>query len=365
MHAFNWGENIKNNNQKNIVVVRFKNNRKEIFDNHENLFLKKGDIVAVEAVSGHDIGIIDLTDSTAYWYALKKQIDTNSDLPKIYRKARSVDIEKWKNAISKEHKTLLRTKEIIAELSLDMKLGDVEFQGDGSKATFFYTADDRVDFRELIKILAQEFHIRIEMRQIGARQESARIGGIGPCGMELCCIRWKKNFESVTTNSARYQELSLNPSKLAGQCGKLKCCLNYEIDSYIEARKKFPDTSITLKTKQGNAYYQKSDVFKKTLWYSFDPENSVNITALSIERVNEIITMNNNNEIPDTLTQNKLELSDLISSKHNVKISSEEIIDSKDSPTNFKKKNTKKRKKRHNPNRRKQNNNHKKNNKDD
>ena len=329
-HSFNWGENVRTDqNDRNYVVVRFKNGRKNVFVNPENLFLKIGDIVIVEAQTGHDVGIIDMTDQTAYWYALKEGVTRQEEVLQVYRKAKATDIEKWLIAIDREQPTLKRSKEIIEELNLDMKLGDVEFQGDNTKATFYYTADDRVDFRELIKILAQEFKIRVEMRQIGARQEAARIGGIGPCGMELCCIRWKRNFESVTTSAARHQELSLNPSKLAGQCGKLKCCLNFEIDSYIEAKKDFPDISVPLQTNQGTAYYQKSDVFKKILWYSFDPENSVNITPLSIERVSEIIEMNKNDEKPDTLLQNKLELSDLISSKHNVKISEENIVEGK------------------------------------
>ena len=361
-HSFDWGEFLKPDiKRKNYVVVRFKSGRKAVFENNEELFLKKGDVVAVEAATGHDIGVVDITGETAYWQALKQGVKNDTDLPKVYRKARAVDIEKWKDAIAKETEFLKRTKEIIQELGLEMKLGDVEIQGDSSKATFYYTADDRVDFRELIKILASEFKIRIEMRQIGARQESARIGGIGSCGMELCCIRWKKDFESVTTNSARYQELSLNPTKLAGQCGKLKCCLNYEIDAYIEARKGFPDTSITLKTKEGNAYYQKSDVFKKILWYSSDPENSVNITSLTIERVNEIIEMNQRGDMPDSLLQNKIELADLISNRHNVTITSDDIVDSKDDSGIIKKrrrnKNKSNRKKRYSNNNNKQRNN--------
>lgn len=329
-HSFNWGEDIDSYSDARIVVVRFKNGRKDFYQNSEQLFLKISDVVVVEAANGHDVGIVDLTGFTAYWEALKNKKNKDENFLKIYRKAKSVDIEKWFEAVSREETTFKRTKEIIKELSLEMKLIDVEFQGDGTKATFYYTANDRVDFRELIKVLAQEFKIRVEMRQIGARQEAAKVGGIGSCGMELCCIRWKKNFESVTTNAARFQELSLNPSKLAGQCGKLKCCLNYEIDSYIEARKSFPDTSIHLKTKQGTAYYQKSDVFKKVLWYSFDPENSVNITPLTIDRVNEIIEMNSNNIEPDTLLQNKLETADLINSKHKVQIDEKNIVKSKE-----------------------------------
>ncbi len=330
MHTFNWAENISVSPYiKNLVEIRFKNGRKGIFNNFEELFLKKGDVVAVESASGHDIGIVGLQGESVYWQIPKHELPPNGSFLKIYRKAKPIDIDKWNESLIRENQVLKRSKEIIEELNLDMKLGDVEFQGDGSKATFYYTAEDRVDFRELIKILASEFKIRIEMRQIGARQESAKIGGIGTCGRELCCISWKRNFASVTTNAARFQDLSLNPLKLAGQCGKLKCCLNYEIDAYIEARKDFPDISIPLKTKNGKAYYQKSDVFKKILWYSFDPENSLNITPLTIERVEEIIEMNKKNIFPETLTQDNIELADLISSKHNVKLTKKDIEDSK------------------------------------
>ena len=339
MHTFDWAENIKSANLQNLVEIRFKNGRKGIYQNLEELFLRKGDIVAVEAMSGHDIGIVDLIGESVYWQIKKyEQLRNNGQYPKIYRKARPLDIEKWNEALKKEPNVLQRSRDIISEQALKMKLGSIEFQGDGSKATFFYTADERVDFRELIKILASEFKIRIEMRQIGARQESSKIGGIGTCGRELCCISWKKNFTSVSTNAARHQELSLNPTKLAGQCGKLKCCLNYELDCYIEARKNFPNTSIPLKTKEGNAYFQKSDVFKGILWYSGDPENSVNITPLSIKRVEEIIEMNNKKEFPDTLLQDNLQLADLISSKHNITISSEEIAESKKYPKKRQKK---------------------------
>lgn len=358
LHCFSWAKNIKASfSSKNLVEIRFKNNRKNIYDNHEELFLKKGDIVAVEASTGHDIGIVNLVGEEIYWQLKKQEIPEY--FPKIYRKAKQVDIEKWKKSIQREQEVLFRTKEIIDDLNLKMKLGDVEFQGDNSKATFYYTADERVDFRELIKILASEFKIRIEMRQIGARQESSKIGGIGTCGLELCCVKWKRKFDSVTTNSARFQELSLNPSKLAGQCGKLKCCLNYEVNAYIEARKGFPETSIILKTKEGNAYYQKSDVFKKILWYSFDPENSVNITPLTIERVEEIIEINKKGEIPDTLLQNNLELADLISSKHNIQITKEEIDKSKEDASMKKitNKNNKRRNPRKNRNKKRKNQN--------
>lgn len=349
LHCFAWAEDIKASfSLKNLVEIRFKNNRKDVFFNNEELFLKIGDIVAVEAPSGHDIGIVNLLGEEIFWQ-LRKQ-EKPEHYPQIYRKAKPVDIEKWKKAVMREDIVLRRSKEIIDDLNLKMKLGDVEFQGDNSKATFYYTADERVDFRELIKILASEFKVRIEMRQIGARQESSKIGGIGTCGRELCCVKWKRNFDSVTTNSARFQELSLNPSKLAGQCGKLKCCLNYEVKAYIDARKNFPDTSIILKTKDGNAYFQKSDVFKKILWYSFDPENSVNITPLTTDRVEEIIDLNKKGETPDTLLQNNLQLADLISNKHNIQITSEEIQKSQEQPK-FSKTKTKNKKGRR-PNRR-------------
>ncbi len=325
-HSHDWSKNSPNVlTKRNLVEVRFKNGRKGIYENKEDLFLKDSDVVAVEATSGHDIGLVSLQGEIMAWQIKKYGITDKTKLPQIYRKARTSDIEKWQNAISRETEVLKRSKQIIEELSLKMKLGDVEFQGDGSKATFYYISEARVDFRELIKILAVEFKIRIEMRQIGARQESAKIGGLGTCGRELCCISWKREFESVTTNSARHQEMSLNPTKLAGQCCKLKCCLNYELKAYKEARQNFPDTSIILKTKGGDAFFQKSDVFKKMLWYSLDPDNSINITALTVERVEEIIEMNKNNILPETLLQNNLELADRINSKHNVKITSDEI----------------------------------------
>ena len=357
-HSFDWAKDLKTIALKDdLVEVRFKNGRKGIFWNHEDLFLQKGDVVAVETISGHDIGLVDLQGESVYWQIKKyDNIPEDGKFPKIYRKARLLDYEKWNYGLEREANVLKRSKEIVSQLNLKMKLGDVEFQGDSSKATFFYTADERVDFRELIKILASEFKIRVEMRQIGARQESSKIGGIGTCGRELCCISWKKSFESVTTNAARTQELSLNPTKLAGQCGKLKCCLNYEIDAYKEAKRNFPNTSIPLKTKEGKAFFQKSDVFKKLLWYSLDPHNSVNIVPLSSERVAEIIEMNKNKEFPDTLLQNNLKLADLISSKHNIQISEEEIQKNKIED----KKNNRKRKPR--TNYKKNNRNNKKNN---
>jgi cell fate regulator YaaT (PSP1 superfamily) len=218
------------------------------------------------------------------------------DFKKVYRKAKPADIEKWEEAINQEHSTMLQARKISGDLKLEMKIGDVEYQGDNTKAIFYYIAEERVDFRELIKVLAEEFKVRIEMKQIGARQEAGRIGGIGSCGRELCCSSWITNFVSVTTNSARFQELSLNPQKLAGQCGKLKCCLNYEVDCYIDAQKDFPDTTIPLETEQGQAFHQKTDIFRSLMWYSYEKESSVNLTPIPVERVLQIIEMNKRGE---------------------------------------------------------------------
>ncbi len=321
-HVFDWLENVRPPKTRipEIVEVRFKNNRVDFYRNINKLPLQRGDLVAVEASPGHDIGVIVLTGELVYKQLKKLEIPKDAEFKVVYRKARPTDIEKWINAIKREQDVFKRAKEIIADMGLKMKLGDVEFQGDGTKAIFYYTADNRVDFRELIKVYAQEFRIRVEMRQIGARQESGKLGGIGTCGRELCCITWKNTFISVTTNAARFQELSLNPSKLAGQCGKLKCCLNYELDAYLEARRKFPDTSIPLHTKEGTAYFQKSDVFKQILWYSFDPENSVNMTPVPIERVEKIIEMNKKGQMPDSLLVDNKDAVDIISNKHNLNL---------------------------------------------
>ncbi len=293
-------------NSTDIVEVQFKNTRKGFFQNVNKLQLKKGDIVAVEASPGHDIGIVSLTGELVKQQMKKQKMPTAgaySELKKIYRKAKTVDIEKWQDAISEENRMMFRTRVIADSLKLNMKIGDVEFQGDRTKAIFYYIADERVDFRELIKILAEEFRIRVEMRQIGARQEAGRIGGIGPCGRELCCSKWMTNFNTVTTNSARIQELSLNPLKLAGQCGKLKCCLNYELDCYIDAREKFPSMDIRLKTKDGEVFCRKIDIFKKLMWYSTEEHSSMNMVPVPVERVKEIIELNKKGEVVDTLVE--------------------------------------------------------------
>ncbi len=280
-----------------IVEVRFKNTRKGYYKNANNLKLKKGDVVAVEASPGHDIGIVSLTGILVQRQLSKNNIPVEgAEFKKIYRKAKSVDIDKWKESMSKEFTTMINSRNIAADLNLEMKIGDVEYQGDGTKAIFYYIADDRVDFRELIKVLAEKMKVRIEMKQIGARQEAGRIGGIGPCGRELCCSTWITNFVSVTTNAARYQEVSLNPQKLTGQCGKLKCCLNYEVASYLDAQKDFPDISIPLETEQGLVYHQKTDVFKRLMWYSSKKEMPSEIVCLSVDQVKEIIAKNKKGE---------------------------------------------------------------------
>lgn len=303
LETFDWLSSIPETTRKiDLVEVRFKNTRKEFYVNSNSLRLKKGDIVAVESSPGHDIGIVSLTGELVYLQMKKNGISIDGqEFKKIYRKAKSADLEKWYDAVMLEHTTMLKARKIASDLKLDMKIGDVEYQGDRTKAIFYYIADERVDFRELIKILADTFKIRIEMRQIGARQEAGRIGGIGSCGRELCCSTWITNFVSVTTNAARYQEISLNPQKLAGQCSKLKCCLNYELDCYIDAQKDFPSTEIVLETIKGPAYHNKTDIFRRIMWYSFDAENIVNITPVPIDRVKEIIELNKKGEKVETL----------------------------------------------------------------
>jgi len=301
--TFDWLKEISGIAEFNeIVEVQFKNTRKVFFQNPNGLRLEQNDIVAVEASPGHDIGRVSLTGHLVLSKLIQQEINyKEQEFKKIYRKAKQADIDKWKEAIALEDSTMLRSRKIAEELKLDMKIGDVEFQGDKTKAIFYYIADERVDFRELIKVLAEEFKIRIEMRQIGARQEAGRIGGIGSCGRHLCCASWITNFVSVTTNAARYQEVSLNPQKLAGQCSKLKCCLNYELDVYLDAQEDFPDTSLKLETKQGVAIHQKTDVFKRLMWYGMESERGHVITCLPVNQVKEIISMNQRGEIPEKL----------------------------------------------------------------
>jgi cell fate regulator YaaT (PSP1 superfamily) len=285
-----------------IVEVRFKNSRKEYFRNLNNLSLNVGDVIAVEASPGHDIGIISLTGELVRLQLKKRNINFDSDeIRKVYRKARPGDVDKWKEAQGLEVSTMYRARTIALQLGLEMKLSDVEYQGDKSKAIFYYTADARVDFRELIKVLADEFKVRIEMRQIGARQEASRLGGIGACGRELCCSTWLTDFRTVATSAARYQQLSLNPLKLAGQCGKLKCCLNYELDSYLDALKEFPDMEgKKLFTKKGEAFHQKTDIFKRMMWFSYRSEPDVFI-PVKVDHVKEVLELNAKNEQPEDL----------------------------------------------------------------
>lgn len=305
LSVFDWLNDISPiSSISDFVEVRFKNSRKHFYRNVNNFRLKQGDIVAVEASPGHDIGVVSLTGELVLEQMRKLKVsDKGDELKKIYRKAKQNDVDKWVEAMHLETKTMLRSRQISKDLKLNMKIGDVEYQGDKTKAIFYYIADDRVDFRELIKRLAEEFKVRIEMRQIGARQEAGRIGGIGTCGRELCCTTWITNFNSVTTNSARHQELSLNPQKLAGQCSKLKCCLNYELDVYIDAQSGFPDREIALDTGEGIAYHSKTDVFKGIMWYSFDKDQAINLTPVPVERVKEILEMNKKNTKPDSLLE--------------------------------------------------------------
>ncbi len=302
----NWLSDIPKPSSKDffpMVEVRLKNNRKDFFSLPSEGQFEEGDIVAIEASPGHDIGIITLMGDVVRLQMKKKNIDPNSEeIKKVYRKARVADIEKWVTAIEKEDSTLNQTREFASDLHLVMKFNDVEYQGDGTKAVFYYSAEDRVDFRELIKILAERFRIRIEMRQIGVRQEASRVGGIGICGRELCCASWLTSFNSVTTNTARTQQLTLNPQKLAGQCGKLKCCLNYEHQTYLEEYKTFPDSNVMLKTNKGNAIYQKTDIFKRIMWYSYQ-HNPMHLFALSAENVEKLIQKNKKGVIPESLDE--------------------------------------------------------------
>lgn len=298
LDTYDWLNDIPETCQHtDIVEVRFKNTRKGFYRNVNELKLKKGDVVAVEASPGHDIGIVSLVGELVPFQLKRNNIPLEgTEFKKVYRKAKPADIDKWNESMALEFPTMIKSRKIAQDLKLEMKIGDVEYQGDGTKAIFYYIADDRVDFRELIKVLAEQLRVRIEMKQIGARQEAGRIGGIGSCGRELCCSTWITSFVSVTTNAARYQEVSLNPQKLAGQCGKLKCCLNYELASYLDAQKDFPNTSIPLETEQGQAFHQKTDVFKRLMWYSYKREMPAEIVCLSVDQVIEVIEKNKRGE---------------------------------------------------------------------
>lgn len=287
----------------NIVEVRFKNGRKHFYRNQDKLPISIGDIVAVESSPGHDIGTISLAGELIKVQLKRKGIEIDSeDIKKIYRKATQKDIDVWTASRKKEYDTQYRGREILGRLGLKMKLSDVEYQGDGNKATFYYTADERVDFRQLIRDLASAFSIRIEMKQVGLRQEAARLGGVGSCGRELCCSTWLTDLRNVSTSAARYQQLSLNPQKLAGQCGKLKCCLNYELDTYLDALNNFPKQNTILRTEKGEATFIKMDIFKGFLWYTYK-ENRIKWFKLTLEQVKEIIALNKNKELAHSLEE--------------------------------------------------------------
>ncbi|MFM2019068.1 MAG: hypothetical protein RL007_2724 [Bacteroidota bacterium] len=328
-----------------VVEVRFKNNRKEFFRNVNELPLAMGDVVAVESSPGHDIGTVSLSGELVRSQLKRRNILANDPaMKKVYRKAKQTDVDKWMEAQALEKPTLVKSREFALRLGLQMKIGDVEYQGDKTKAIFYYTADDRVDFRELIKVMAEEFRVRIEMRQIGARQEAARLGGIGACGRELCCSTWLTDFRSVTTSAARYQQLSLNPLKLAGQCGKLKCCLNYELDSYLDALKDFPEAT-DIETVRGKARHQKTDIFKGLMYYTFADEPDQFIAVPNF-RAKELIEMNKRGEKPEILVEK-------VKEKVEVKAPDFENVVGQDSLTRFDKqksgRNKKKKKKGNNP----------------
>lgn len=307
LNVFDWLANMElpqGQTAFDCVEVRFKNSRKEFCKNVNNLPLVVGDLVATEASPGHDIGTVSITGELARLQMKKHRISpTSLDIKKIYRKAKSNDVAKWKEAQEQETATMYKSRTLALELKLQMKISDVEYQGDKTKAIFYYTAEERVDFRELIKKMASEFKVRIEMKQIGARQEASRLGGIGSCGRELCCSTWLTDFRSVTTSAARYQQLSLNPLKLAGQCGKLKCCLNYELDSYLDAIKDIPEANTSLQSQKGKAFHQKTDIFKRMMWYAY-PEQPDKFIPVPIDRVKEIIELNKNGKTPPELLEN-------------------------------------------------------------
>ena len=304
LNTYDWLADIPGNaEESDMVEVQFKNTRKGYFRNSNKIPLEKGDIVAVEATPGHDIGVVTLTGRLVPLQMRKANIKSEADIKRIYRKAKPVDMDKYNEAKAREHSTMIRARQIALDLNLNMKIGDVEYQGDGNKAIFYYIADERVDFRQLIKVLADAFHVRIEMKQIGARQEAGRIGGIGPCGRELCCATWMTSFVSVSTSAARYQDISLNPQKLAGQCAKLKCCLNYEVDCYVEAQKRLPSKEIELETKDGVFYFFKADILSNQITYSTDKSIPANLVTISGRRAFEVIGLNKRGIKPESLLE--------------------------------------------------------------
>jgi cell fate regulator YaaT (PSP1 superfamily) len=307
MNVFDWLSNMDMPVQSrfSVVEVRFKNGRKDFYRNTESLLLTTGDAIIIEAATGHHLGYVSMQGELVRLQMQKKKVANDDEIKKIYRLATQKDLEKFQDIQKRDLPTLFRTREIIRQLNLNMKLSDVEYQADNTKSTFFYSAEDRVDFRELIKLLATEFKVRVEMRQISLRQEAGRLGGIGVCGRELCCSTWLSDFKNVATSAARYQNLSLNPSKLSGQCGRLKCCLNYELETYMEALKDIPEIEVPLLTEQGEARLQKTDIFRRIMWFGYKEDN--NWYPLRIDRVNEIIAMNRAGKKPARLEINEEE----------------------------------------------------------
>lgn len=306
LNTYDWLADIPgSSDESDLVEIQFKNTRKGYYRNSNGLKLEKGDVVAVESTPGHDIGTVTLTGRLVPLQMLKTGFKPNTEIKRVYRKVKAVDIEKFEEAKAKEHDTMIRSRQIAANLNLNMKIGDVEYQGDGNKAIFYYIADERVDFRQLIKVLAETFRVRIEMKQIGARQEAGRIGGIGPCGRELCCATWMTNFVSVSTSAARLQDISLNPQKLAGQCAKLKCCMNYEVDCYVEAQKRLPSREIELETKDGTFYFFKADILRNEISYSTDKNFAANLVTISGRRAFEVINLNRKGIKPDNLHESE------------------------------------------------------------
>lgn len=302
LEDYNWLQGVTQRQYADYFEVRFKNTRKGFYINASGQSVKMGDLVIVEAQSGHDLGIVTLEGPLVGRQMRCKGIDPETtEFRKIYRKAKPLDVEKWQEAIAREQETMIRARQIAVELGLDMKIGDVEFQGDGTKAIFYYIADGRVDFRQLIKVFAEEFRIRIEMKQIGARQEAGLIGGLGVCGRELCCANYITNFKSITTAAARCQDLSLNPQKLAGQCGKLKCCLNYEVATYLDAQSRIPKVSEPLDFQDGLAYLVKTDILRGIMYFSYEKGSLANVYPLDAAEVREIIKMNRNGQRPESL----------------------------------------------------------------
>lgn len=344
--VFDWLSNMSLPDHQetfDVVEVRFKNGRKDFYRNVDKLTLQIGDTVATEAQSGHDVGMVTLSGELVKVQMKKKKVKNDDSVLKVYRKASQNDIDTWQKYRDKEEAIKVKARQIAIRLGLQMKISDVEYQGDGSKATFYYTAESRVDFRQLIKEYAREFSTRIEMKQVGLRQEASRLGGIGSCGRELCCSTWLTDFRSVNTSAARYQQLSLNPQKLAGQCGKLKCCLNYELDTYLEALKEFPSTDTKLYTQKGTAVCQKMDIFKGALWYAYEGE-WMNWHELSAQKAQEIIAQNKDDKKPASLEEFAVEPIEKSEAKYSNAVGQDSLTRF-DKPKNKSRKNKRRKKK--------------------